>query len=189
MMLIGTHLVECDFPGCRKNFDLRKVDKPPKGWGTIAITRYGKTEDGQLRAEKIVCPQHTMDFAPRISRIPGLYRTEWRRVTIESPYRGENDIETQRNVRYLREIMRQCLLHGEAPYASHALYTLPGVLDDKKKTERNLGITAGLEWGEAADKVVVYTDLGVSEGMKMGIERAKENGKIVERRRLKHWKG
>lgn len=47
-------------------------------------------------------------------------------VIIESPYAGDVD----RNLEYLRAAMRDCLKRGEAPFASHALYTQPGVLDD-----------------------------------------------------------
>ena len=49
-----------------------------------------------------------------------------RKVILESPYAG--DVET--NLRNARAAMRDCLLRGEAPYASHLLYTQPGVLDD-----------------------------------------------------------
>lgn len=46
-----------------------------------------------------------------------------RLVIIESPFAGD----VVRNLRYLRACMRDCLRRGEAPYASHALYTQPGV--------------------------------------------------------------
>lgn len=39
-------------------------------------------------------------------------------VVIESPYAGD----VERNLRYVRAAMRDCLLRGEAPFASHALY-------------------------------------------------------------------
>ena len=48
------------------------------------------------------------------------------RVIIESPFAGDVD----RNLRYARAAMRDCLLRGESPYASHLLYTQPGVLND-----------------------------------------------------------
>ena len=89
---------------------------------------------------------------------------------------------------YARDAMRDALMRGEAPFANHLLYTQDGVLDDDKPTERSLGIEAGLRWGEAAEKTVVYTDLGISSGMKLGIRRAKENGRPVEYRTLEAWK-
>lgn len=106
-----------------------------------------------------------------------------RLVLIESPYAG--DVET--NLRYLRACMRDCLLRGEAPFASHALYTQPGVLDDAVPHERALGINAGLVWGARAVATVVYLDLGVSKGMVMGIEAAHRAGRPVEDRRLPGW--
>lgn len=67
------------------------------------------------------------------------------RVVVESPYAGD----VERNLRYLRAALRDCLLRGEAPYASHAIYTQPGVLDDDIPSERTRGIHAGLAWGLA----------------------------------------
>lgn len=44
-------------------------------------------------------------------------------VIVESPYAG--DVKT--NVAYARAAIRDCLMRGEAPYASHLLYTQEGV--------------------------------------------------------------
>lgn len=101
-------------------------------------------------------------------------------VIIESPFAG--DIE--RNQDYARAAMKDCLLKGEAPYASHLLYTQVGVLDDTIPEQRVLGIEAGLCWGKMSSKTVVYTDLGISSGMKQGIERALIEGRVVEYRSL-----
>ena len=98
-----------------------------------------------------------------------------RRVIIESPFAGDRD----RNLRYLRAAMRDCLLHGEAPFASHALYTQPGVLDDDKPAERDHGIAAGFAWRHVAQATVVYVDLGTSRGMELGIEAANAMGHPV----------
>lgn len=106
------------------------------------------------------------------------------RVLIESPFAGE----VERNVRYLRAALRDCLIRQEAPFASHGLYTLPGVLDDTDPLERELGIEAGLAWGATADITAVYTDLGISEGMKRGIERAYHEGRPVTHRSLLDWR-
>lgn len=103
-----------------------------------------------------------------------------RLVIVETPYAG--DIE--RNVAYARACLRDCLSRGEAPFASHLLYTQPGILDDALPHERELGINAGLIWGEAAELTAVYTDLGISSGMRYGIERAAKAGRPVEYRTL-----
>lgn len=92
----------------------------------------------------------------------------WRRVVIESPYAGE----IVRNLAYARAAMHHCLLQYEAPYASHLLYTQPGVLDDNDKNERALGIQAGFVWREHADLTAVYIDYGITPGMWAGIEHA-----------------
>lgn len=106
-----------------------------------------------------------------------------RKVLVESPYKGN----VEGNLCYLRAAMRDCLHRGEAPFASHALYTQDGVLDDGVPEERKLGIEAGLAWGAVADATVVYTDLGVTEGMKIGIKNAVDAGRIIEFRLLPVW--
>jgi hypothetical protein len=100
------------------------------------------------------------------------------RVVIESPYKGD----TGKNELYLRECMRDCFDRNEAPFASHRLYT--SALDDNKPVQRMLGITAGLEWGECADKIIVYYDRGISDGMKLGIKHYTNIGKKIEFRSL-----
>ena len=102
------------------------------------------------------------------------------RVIVESPFAGD----VERNITYARACMHDCFKRGEAPFASHLLYTQKGVLDDLVTKERSLGIEAGLAWGEAADKTIVYTDFGISGGMQLGVERAKLIGRPVEFRKL-----
>lgn len=105
-------------------------------------------------------------------------------VILESPFAGD----VERNIRYARKCMHDCLLRGEAPYASHLLYTQEGVLDDTRPEERKLGMEGGFAWIERAAYTVVYTDLGVSNGMKEGIARAATAGKVVLYRELgKDW--
>lgn len=99
-----------------------------------------------------------------------MQRGNVRRVIIESPFAG--DIE--RNLRYLRACMDDCRKRGEAPFASHALYTQPGVLDDTNPEERTEGIEMGFAWRHVADATVVYKDLGVSRGMTYGIKAAED---------------
>ena len=79
-------------------------------------------------------------------------------------------------------------MRNEAAIASHLLYTQEGVLDDNDPEERALGIHAGLLWGAKAEASVVCQDLGISYGMKMGIERATECGRPVEYRCLPGFK-
>ena len=105
-------------------------------------------------------------------------------VIVESPYAGD----VEKNVRYARAALRDCLLRGDAPLASHLLYTQPGVLNDDIPSERKQGIEAGLEWGDLADATVVYTDLGTSRGMTYGIDRAKYVNRPVEYRTLPDFK-
>ncbi len=110
-----------------------------------------------------------------------------KRVVLESPYAGRGtDLagETAKNIDYARACLRDCLNCGEAPIASHLLYTQPGVLNDDNPAERKWGIEAGLAWGNLAEASVVYVDRGISKGMKFGIARARKEGRPVEYRSL-----
>ena len=105
-------------------------------------------------------------------------------VILESPFAGKTPADTEANLTYLREAMADCLSREEAPFASHALYTQPGVLDDTKADEREKGVLAGFAWRKHAAKTVVYTDRGLSEGMIRGITHAVEIDHPVEFRSL-----
>jgi len=105
-----------------------------------------------------------------------------RLVIIESPYAGK----VAENKQYARDAMRDSLSRGEAPFASHLLYTQ--VLNDDEPSERLRGINAGLAWGKLADATVVYIDLGVTRGMNIGIAAAHAAGRPVEIRSLAAWR-
>jgi len=100
-------------------------------------------------------------------------------VIIESPFAGDQAM----NVAYARECLADSLARGEAPFASHLLY--PQVLDDNVPARRKQGIEAGLAWGHTADLTAIYTDLGISEGMKLGIERAQKEGRRIVYRQIR----
>lgn len=110
-------------------------------------------------------------------------------VSIESPYAGKTEEEIKRNIRYAKACLLDCLKRGEAPIASHLLYTQDGILDDNIPEERALGMEAGFVWNKHAEITIIYTDLGISKGMKEGVERAKKEGRPVEYRTLPGFEG
>lgn len=103
-----------------------------------------------------------------------------RRVVIESPFAGD----TARNVIYAQEALKDSLLRGEAPLASHLLYTQ--VLDDRNQDERRLGITAGHAWIPYAEVLVVYSDFGITSGMNQAVQIAEERRIPVEYRKIRN---
>lgn len=106
---------------------------------------------------------------------------EGQRLTvIESPLAGNVAL----NIAYAKAAMMDCFERGEAPFASHLLYAQSGLLDDADPIERGRGIIAGLEWGRFADRCAVYTDLGISSGMGLGIASAQSHGIRIEYRTL-----
>jgi hypothetical protein len=105
-----------------------------------------------------------------------------RLVILESPFAGDE----QANIDYARLCVRDSLMRGEAPIASHLLYTQPTILDDSVPKERQHGIDAGLAWRAVAHGSVVYTDRGITRGMEYGIAAAKESGRTVEYRSIEN---
>lgn len=102
------------------------------------------------------------------------------RVVVESPYAGDID----RNMTYLRACFADCLRRHEAPIASHKLYTdIPECQDDVPE-RRSFGIEAGFAWGVLADKIVIYTDFGISGGMQRAIEYYAKANVEIEYRQL-----
>lgn len=115
-------------------------------------------------------------------------------VIVESPFATNTitlangnlyEVFENENIAYARACLHDCLVnHEEAPYASHLLYTQPGILDDTVPEERKLGIEAGLEISRSAKKRLFYVDRGFSSGMKWGFKFAQEIGQVCEIRQL-----
>jgi len=118
-------------------------------------------------------------------------------VIIESPFKGDNWEDLERNKRYLRACIRDCIDRDESPYASHRMLT--DTLDDKNPVERAVGIKAGLAWRNARPPIrssdgaiigydvvrhVIYIDFGYSEGMLLSKKLHDEEGTPYEERKL-----
>lgn len=133
---------------------------------------------------------------------------------VESPYApfSKNDperaaVELARNVAYVNACLADSFAKGETPFASHAIYTLPGVLNDKVPTERKKGMQAGFDiatalsiiaWGsdtcnpllteklpfEACFIRAFYVDRGWTSGMADGMLEAGMAGQAVVKREL-----
>jgi len=101
-----------------------------------------------------------------------------RRVILESPYAGA----VQANIAYAKACLLDSLRRGEAPIASHLLYTQ--VLDDQIPEERELGIEAGLAWRTKAELAVFYIDHGWSAGMEAARKLYLREGILYETRTL-----
>lgn len=99
-------------------------------------------------------------------------------VNLESRFGSKDLDERLEFIAYARRALMDSVLRGEAPFASHLLYTQ--VLDDDEAGDRELGISTGLEFYYAVAKCVVYADYGISGGMLRGIKFAVELGVPVE---------
>lgn len=123
-----------------------------------------------------------------------------KRVILESPFKGGINLitdkwgvdaaidlfETKKIMNdlkiYSQRCVLDCLKRKESPMVSHLLFTQ--VLDDNIPDLRILGIQAGFAWHEVADYCVVYTDYGISDGMREGIKNADNTGLKIHYRKL-----
>ncbi|CAM0036880.1 hypothetical protein VPHK122_0036 [Vibrio phage K122] len=95
-------------------------------------------------------------------------------VIIESPFAASETRTVEQHIEYARQCMRDSLMRGESPYASHLLYTQEGVLDDLSPSERKMGIEAGFKWRDVSELTCFYVDLGWSSGMIQAIKDVKD---------------
>lgn len=105
-----------------------------------------------------------------------------RLVCIESPYRADTTEGVQRHYNYRQLCISDSLDRGEAPFASHQMYT--DALDDDAPTERDLGIRAGYAWWKHAAAIIFYIDYGMSPGMHKALQRAKTMQMATEMRKI-----
>lgn len=91
-----------------------------------------------------------------------------------SPYRARTEAELDRNIEYAQEITRRALLAGVAPITPHLYITQ--CLNDDKKEEREVGITAGMEILKGCDFVIAGIKYGISAGMSREITLADAAG-------------
>ena len=103
-------------------------------------------------------------------------------VLIESPWKAKSIAEQVRNSAYARLCLRDSVSRGEAPFASHLLYTQ--IFDESVPMERLTGIELGLAWGSMAAKTIVYEDYGITQGMMIGIKRALSESRVIEYRSI-----
>ena len=104
------------------------------------------------------------------------------RVVIESPYANKDPVKINENLRYAREALHHSFALGEAPFASHLLYTQ--ILNDEDEKERLRGLQACYEWTAVADLVAFYVDLGWSPGMIKALKMARILQRKVQVRQI-----
>jgi len=110
-------------------------------------------------------------------------------IFLESPYGNGNPVF----IAYAQRAMNDARRRGEIPIVSHLMWTQHEaaighfVSDDSEKyvvTGREAALDAICHLRLRSDKVVAYTDYGISAGMQHGLEHAKANGLTIEMRQL-----
>ena len=105
-----------------------------------------------------------------------------KRVIIESPFKAETPEFQLKNMFYRQECIRDSISRGEAPFASHQMYT--AALDDNDPHQRLVGIACGHTWWYVAELIVFYIDLGFSPGMEKALERCHVLQFAIEKRSI-----
>jgi len=111
-----------------------------------------------------------------------------RRIFVASPLRADGAhglyaiMQTMSHLDYMRDCVARVLDDGNAPFAPHGFYTY--WLNDDVPADREAGIRAGSAWLLAAHEVHVFTDMGISEGMRAEIALAESEGIPVVMRTL-----
>lgn len=113
-------------------------------------------------------------------------------VCLESPFKpSEADVAKyegrytradllRQNINYARLALLNALSRGEAPFASHLLYTQ---VWSESADLRDAGIKAGIEAHQVCHTVALYVDLGISKGMQLAADHASLIG-VEQARRL-----
>lgn len=107
-----------------------------------------------------------------------------RAVVLESPYASDTPVGLTRNILYAKRAMRDSLNRGEAPFASHLLYTIESILDEELPADRAKGLDCCHAWIRKSNGLVVYQDLGISPGMEQAIALARRLGLTIEYRNI-----
>jgi len=96
-------------------------------------------------------------------------------VWVISAYGGQ-----ARNVERARACMRFVAARGHLPMAGHVM--LHGILDDRKPTERRIGMSIGADLAKIAHQawVFIFEDTGVTSGMAEDIAVAADHGLPTE---------
>lgn len=110
-------------------------------------------------------------------------------VVVESPWRGLANKRLPdpyaKSKHYLRQCLRDCLVRGEIPWASHAVLAWTRALYEEDADQRAEGIQVCKDMIQHhAQKVVLYVDFGITTGMHEALIWARMHGKPTEERRI-----
>ena len=91
-----------------------------------------------------------------------------------SPYSGQTEQETNRNIVYAVHLMGEAIKAGDVPVVPH-LY-LPNALDDRIETERMKAMEIGIRLLCQCRRMIVGLRFGISDGMHEEILAAVDAG-------------
>ena len=103
------------------------------------------------------------------------------RVRPSRPGDGLPEADAATLERYADQAMLDAINRDEAPFPWPGL---SHVLDDADPDDRAAALDTCLAWLSAAERVAVYTDYGISSGMRGEIDRARALGIPVELRSI-----
>lgn len=100
-------------------------------------------------------------------------------VVVISPFMVEDASKRDLFYRYAKRCAQDSMRRNEAPLVSHVFYyDMLGY--STVGLERDMGFNAQLSWIRKCDLVVVYSDYGMTQGMKAAVDYAKFKNKKIE---------
>lgn len=85
---------------------------------------------------------------------------------------------------YIRMCIRDCLVREEIPWASHVMFAWTEALYDDDPEQRAEGLAVAKQMSKRCDLIAVYSDLGVTSGMREVLTFAAFQGKKIEHRKI-----
>ena len=106
------------------------------------------------------------------------------RTQVDVPFCLQHEARYSFYWQYAQDCLKDSFRRGEYPLLPAMVFFQPGLLNDSNGEEISLGIKTSRQWGQVAQQLAVYTDLGIDATMQCLIEQAKQDGIGVDFRHL-----
>ncbi len=143
--------------------------------------RVGDPAPRDARAKGVQEPQSIIQN--QSANLSGVLKTPRKAVIVLTPFFGEDPAKARMFERYAVRAVKDSLNRNEAPLAAQ-LFFFHFFNSNVVQIERDLGLTAQISWVRKCDKLVVYSDFGITQAMNAVLEVARLRNKPVEFRAI-----
>lgn len=143
--------------------------------------RVGKTTPRDPRAKGVQAPESIIQGQD--ANLMGVMKTPRKAVIVLTPFFGEDPAKARMFERYAVRAVKDSLNRNEAPLAAQ-LFFFNFFGSNIVQIERDMGLMAQVAWVRKCDKLVVYSDFGITQAMNLVLEQARLRNKPVEFRAI-----